>query len=103
MTRSAPKPLGDPVKHLWLAQDMARAAGVDLVARRADGTLTQADWAGMVQRCRGCDWERGCGGCHGWLAGQDPGTAIVPPACANGATFEALGARGTAARTRDAG
>jgi hypothetical protein len=91
MACNDPKPLGDMVKHLWLAQSMAKAAGVDLVARSADGTLSQEDWAGMVHRCRGCDWERS-GGCHAWLDLQVRGAAAVPQACANVKVFDVLGA-----------
>lgn len=91
MACNDPKPLGDMVKHLWLAQSMARAAGVDLAAHSADGTLSQDDWSGMVQRCRGCDWERS-GGCHDWLDRQAPGTAVVPQTCANVKAFDFLGA-----------
>jgi len=86
-----PKPLGDPVKHLWLARSMAKAAGVDLAASQDAGLLPQEDWADMVHRCRGCDWERS-GGCHEWLADQDQGVAVVPGACANVKTFDFLGA-----------
>jgi len=102
MARNDPKPLGDMVKHVWLAQSMAQAAGVDLAARSADGDLTQGDWAGMVQRCRGCDWER-AGGCHDWLRRQDPGAAVVPQACANVQMFDFLGADTAQADHRDAG
>ena len=91
-----PKPLGDPVKHLFLARSMAKAAGVDLEALQAAGHLPQDAWAGMVQRCRGCDWERS-GGCHEWLDRQEPGAAIVPQACANVKMFDFLAAD-TAAR-----
>lgn len=86
-----PKPLGDPVKHLFLARSMARAAGVDLAALQDAGRLPQDDWADMVHRCRGCDWERS-GGCHAWLADQAQGAAVVPGACANVKTFDFLGA-----------
>lgn len=89
----APKPLGDPVTHLWLARSMARAAGIDLGARQAAGELRQQDWADMIQRCRGCDFAR-AGGCRDWLRGRTAGAAAaaVPAACANAATFHGLGA-----------
>lgn len=81
------KPLGDPITHFWLVQDMARAAGVDLPAARRDGALPDADWAAMVTRCRGCRWTDGC---QDWLARQEGGDAFVPPACANRAVFDRL-------------
>lgn len=102
MSCNDPKPLGDMVKHLWLAQSMAKAAGVDLAAQHAAGTLSKEDWAGMVHRCRGCDWERS-GGCHEWLDGQEPGAAVVPQACANVKVFDFLGADTAQADIRDAG
>ncbi|MGS4945666.1 DUF6455 family protein [Meridianimarinicoccus sp. RP-17] len=102
MSRTDPKPLGDMVTHLWLAQSMARATGVDLAARQADGALTQQEWAGMVHRCRGCDWERS-GGCHDRLARQEPGAAVVPQACANVQMFDFLGAATADADAREAG
>ncbi|MCA8882557.1 MAG: hypothetical protein KDA50_02185 [Rhodobacteraceae bacterium] len=89
MTAHTPKPLGDPISHYWLAVSMAKAAGVDLVAAMDEGKLTQQDWAGMVQRCRGCDWERD-GGCSRWLSFQEDGGAVVPGSCVNQATFREL-------------
>lgn len=89
MTVHTPKPLGDPITHYWLALSMAKAAGVDLVAAMEDGTLTPENWAGMVERCRGCDWERD-GGCSRWLSFQDGGDAIVPGSCVNQSVFQDL-------------
>lgn len=80
------KPLGDPLSHFWLVQDMARTADVDLSGLRASGRLSAEDWAQMVTRCRGCAWTKDC---KRWLAAtQDD--AEVPPACANRAAFDAL-------------
>ena len=82
------QPLGNPIKHFWLVQDMARAAGVDLAAARRDGRLSVEDWSAMVTRCRGCQWT---GGCQHWLDAQAAGKdAQVPPACANRAVFDQL-------------
>ena len=52
--------LGDARRHFWLAQQMARLHGLDLAEARARGDLDQATWAGMVQRCRACEWTEGC-------------------------------------------
>lgn len=93
MSHHDPKPLGDATRHYWLVQDMARAAGVDLAAEAAAGRLDQAQWAGMVERCRGCGWERADGGCHRWLADQPDGAATVPDLCANVEKFDFLGAK----------
>ncbi|SDN55463.1 hypothetical protein SAMN05216196_101886 [Lutimaribacter pacificus] len=81
--------LGNPIKHFWLVQDMARAASVDLADARRDGRLTTEDWAAMVTRCRGCQWAEGC---QHWLRAQqqDDDSAEVPPACANRAVFDSL-------------
>lgn len=90
MTYHSTKPLGDRKTHYWLVQSMAKAAGVDLAAEMEEGRLTQADWSGVVKRCRGCGWEREGGGCSRWLSFQVPGEADVPDACVNQATFQAL-------------
>ncbi len=90
MTYHDTKPLGDPVTHYWLAQSMAKAAGVDLAAEMAAGRLDQAEWAGVVERCRGCGWEREGGGCARWLARQDAGEAEVPGTCENVDVFARL-------------
>lgn len=78
------RPLGDPVRHFWLAKSMARATGVDLVAAMREGRIAQADWADMVTRCRACAWAEGCAQ---WLAGQGVGTAEVPGDCVNAEEF----------------
>ncbi len=80
--------LGNPIKHFWLVQDMARAAGVDLVEARREGRLSVEGWSAMVTRCRGCQWTEGC---QHWLEAQETGVAAqVPPACANRAVFDTL-------------
>lgn len=88
MTRSDPKPqpLGDTTAHYWLVQRMAKAVGVDLVRARTLGLLPQDDWAGMVHRCRGCDWADGC---PHWMD-QACGTAPAPSRCVNRDRFEDL-------------
>ncbi|MEV8466125.1 DUF6455 family protein [Fluviibacterium sp. DFM31] len=89
MTLHTPKPLGDPITHYWLVLEMARAAGVDLVTAMDEGRLTHDGWAGMVERCRDCDWQRD-GGCTRWLSLQEAGSAEVPGACVNQQKFDAL-------------
>ncbi len=54
------KRLGDRNAHYWMAQRMAHLTQTDLVAAMTRAELTQEDWAEMVERCRGCDWETGC-------------------------------------------
>lgn len=83
------KPLGDETHHYWLAVSMAKAAGIDLQAAMDEGRISHEDWAGLITRCRGCDWERE-GGCGRWLklALEDPGNAEVPASCVNQKTFE---------------
>lgn len=80
------KPLGDERKHYWLATRMADAADVNLVEAFTEGRLSSKDWAGLVSRCRGCQWVEGC---ERWLDAEHPG-ADVPTDCRNGAVFEAL-------------
>lgn len=85
------KPLGDEIHHYWLAVAMAKAAGVDLQKAMDDGTLSHEDWAGLVTRCRGCDWERE-GGCGRWLklALETDGAVGVPNSCVNRAVFDRI-------------
>lgn len=90
MSEQFPKPKGDLVDHYWLAQSMAKAAGVDLAAAMEAGSLTQDDWAGVVDRCRGCGWELDGGGCSRWLARQEDGAAVVPQSCVNEPVFAGL-------------
>ena len=59
------KPLGDPIRHLNLVRLMSKATGVDLADVAASGALSQEEWAGMVTRCRTCQWADGC---EDWLA-----------------------------------
>lgn len=89
MTMHMSKPLGDRITHYWLVMAMAKAAGVDLVAAMEEGRLDSENWAGMVERCRDCDWQRD-GGCTRWLSFQVAGEADVPGTCVNQAKFEDL-------------
>ena len=82
------KPLGESNTHYWLAQRMAKVTETDLVAAMAQAELTQAEWAEMVEDCRGCDWTRGC---KRWLAEHDTAGAETPPeACVNQTKFEKM-------------
>ena len=85
------KPLGDENHHYWLAVAMAKAAGVDLQKAMDDGSLSHQDWAGLVTRCRGCDWERD-GGCGRGLklALESDETSDVPGTCGNRAVFDRI-------------
>ena len=85
------KPLGDENHHYWRVVAMAKAAGVDLQQAMDDGTLSHEDWAGLVTRCRGCDWERE-GGCGRWLklALAADGPSEVPGPCVNRAVFDRI-------------
>lgn len=84
------KPLGDPITHFWLVQDMAKTAGVDLVAARRAGRLNDEDWAAMVTRCRGCRWTDGC---QRWLAAHQDGAEAAPEPCENRRIFAGLAAQ----------
>ena len=76
----SPQPLGDENDHYWLVQRMAKATGVDLVRAVQEGHLSQAGWAGIVTRCRGCTWADGCG--H-WLNAPVDETRPLPDTCIN--------------------
>jgi hypothetical protein len=73
------RPLGDETAHLDLIRAMARANGVDLAEAQAAGRLEQEEWAGAVERCRGCTWQ----GCRQWLDACDWGEAKAPSTCVN--------------------
>ena len=75
-----PLPLGDETEHYWLVQRMAKATGVDLVRAMEAGLLSQDDWAGIVNRCRGCEWAEGCGQ---WLGRPVDDTRAFPEPCLN--------------------
>lgn len=88
MSEGAVRPLGDERRHYWLALSMARASGAKLQAALDGGRIGHGDWAGVVQRCRGCGWT---GGCAAWLASRDgAGEAPVPRACPNAPFFDAV-------------
>lgn len=94
MTGPRPRPLGGQTRHYWRAVGMAQATGADLQRALDRGVISHADWACLVQRCRGCNWAEGCG-C--WMARQEKGAAAVPAACPNAELFT----RVTAAFDRD--
>lgn len=85
-----PTVLGDEVRHYWLVQRMARATGTDLVAATRQGDLDQKTWAGMVQRCRGCDWASEC---QRWLDCPDEAPRATPETCQNRKMFQRLQAK----------
>ncbi|MFQ6549524.1 DUF6455 family protein [Aestuariibius sp. 2305UL40-4] len=81
------KPLGDPREHQRLVAGMARANGTDVIGLFAAGKLSSQDWAGMVERCRGCMWAEGC---KEWLPDHLDGAAETPSACLNYTVFDDL-------------
>lgn len=88
MRDGAVRPLGDERRHYWLALSMAGAAGADLQAALNGGRIDHSDWAGVVQRCRGCGWTEGCA-C--WLAARGGADdAPVPRACPNAPVFDTV-------------
>lgn len=84
MTDRTPRPLGPERRHYWLAVTMAQATGADLQRALDEGVITHAEWAGLVQRCRGCGWAEGC---DHWMERQARGAAAVPQACPNADVF----------------
>lgn len=80
------KPLGRIEDHVLLVKRMALATDVDLIARHADGDLSQEAWADLVQTCRGCRWASRC---DSWLDEHDQ-EACAPSTCLNRARLEAL-------------
>lgn len=92
------KPLGDTLRHYWLAQRMAKQNGLDLAQAQDQGLLPQRDWAAMVHRCRGCAWTEGC---DRWLDALEHG-ADLPDECANHDRFAALRTALQPATTKEA-
>lgn len=84
------KPMGELMTHVRLVSRMAKATRTDLVQAVRDGDLSQAQWAGMVQRCRRCDWAEDC---PDWLDAHPEGADCAPGTCRNRARFETLRAR----------
>lgn len=80
------KPLGETRRHVWLARRMARLHGLDLAGAADRGDLEQAAWAGMVRRCRGCDWAESCAR---YLDRGEPGAGLPDP-CRNRLQFATL-------------
>ncbi len=76
--------LGPQKEHYWLVQRMAKATGVDLVRAMEEGVIDQADWAGIVTHCRGCQWT---GGCQEWLNLPVDDERHVPGDCENRERF----------------
>jgi hypothetical protein len=80
------RPLGDERLHMRLLEEMSQAVGADLVRAYQDGLISNADWAEMVQQCRGCSEP---GKCRKWLDAQE--TAPEAPAyCSNSEQLDAL-------------
>lgn len=82
------KPLGDTRSHFWRIQRMAQVTETDLSAAMAQAELSSAEWAEMVEACRGCDWAEGC---ERWLAAHSAESEAMPPrTCRNRDRFERL-------------
>ena len=82
-----PRVLGDENEHYWLVQRMARATGVDLVEATKAGVLSQEEWAGIVTRCRSCQWSEGC---QSWLSEPVDEERPFPETCINRKRLAAL-------------
>lgn len=79
--------LGRIRDHFWKTIRMAKTLGVDLATHKAQGTLSDQDYAHVVQTCRGCDWAHGC---EAWMKAQSTGRPDVPQSCANYTTWRTL-------------
>lgn len=80
------RPLGDERLHLRLLEEMSQAVGTDLVRAYKDGLISNEDWAGMVQQCRGCAEP---GKCRTWLAARETAPQ-APVYCSNRARLAEL-------------
>ncbi|MGV6812732.1 MAG: DUF6455 family protein [Brevirhabdus sp.] len=79
--------LGNLRQHFWKTIRMSKTLGVDLSESMAVGQLSHADYARIVQRCRGCNWADGC---ESWMTRQTGPQPEVPAQCANADSFDAL-------------
>ncbi len=75
------KPLGEMSVHVMKVRSMAKSAGADLGYASESGALTQEEWAGMVWRCRACEWDEGCARFLARTCGETP--VDVPECCVN--------------------
>lgn len=62
------RPLGDAMHHLHLLTRMGQQLGLEFTHAFETGEISAADWAEMVQACRGCDQPQAC---QHWLQAQD--------------------------------
>lgn len=75
--------------HFWITRGIARRMGVNLSEAMHDGFLTQADFAEMITRCRGCDKSEGCIA----VLSERAGAAVsVPDWCRNAGVLSELSA-----------
>lgn len=75
--------------HFWITRGMARRMGVNLTEAMHDGFLTQADFATMITRCRGCE---GADGCMAFLSAHASERGSAPDWCKNGNILRELSA-----------
>ncbi|MEL0437533.1 DUF6455 family protein [Phycobacter sp. K97] len=80
------QPLGDALVHLRLFGLMAKTVDVDLAKAFADGKISPAEWARMVNRCRACDCAEKC---ERWLAVHEHASE-APDGCNNADRLRSL-------------
>jgi hypothetical protein len=73
--------------HFWITRGMARRMGVSLTEAMHEGTLSQAEFAAMITRCRSCP---GAEGCKAYLADPSEVPGSAPDWCRNGAVLRQL-------------
>ncbi len=73
--------------HFWITRGMARRMGVNLTEMMHVGFLTQADFADLITRCRGCT---GAQGCVAYLSETSGPLASPPDWCCNRALLGEL-------------
>jgi Family of unknown function (DUF6455) len=90
--------IGNLMDHVQLVARMARATRTDLVAAFDAGSLSQQDWADMVQTCRHCGWAARC---SDWLDENDR-IDCAPETCPNRDRFEWLKDRAAVLKIKQA-
>jgi len=81
-----PLRLIEPPRAFWIAQGMARRAGVALAGAVRQGSLTRRELSAMVAQCQTCAFAEAC---QSLLA--DPRMADPPAFCAIGPAILVLG------------
>lgn len=80
-------PPGDPTRHFWLTQGVARALGLRFTEAILSGRITENGFAELVAACCHCPHGDAC---IEWLGRNGARSRVAPRFCRNGTALEAL-------------